>query len=135
MSNKFKDLIDRHQLSQSELARIIEVSRPTAIKILSGEREIRMSEADKLAMNLGISVTEIFGETSEVEVVLKKKSAKVNKEKKSESVFLQKMSISLKMHYSTSRKKLEPCQMLAKLCFTRFYIFVILIITKNTKSS
>ena len=82
MSNKFKNLIDRHQISQSELARIIEVSRPTAIKILSGEREIRMSEADKLAMNLGISVTEIFGETSEVEVVLKKKSSKVNKEEK-----------------------------------------------------
>ena len=38
MSNKFKDLIDRHQISQSELARIIEVSRPTVIKILSGER-------------------------------------------------------------------------------------------------
>ena len=78
MSNKFKDLIDRHQISQSELARIIEVSRPTVIKILSGEREIRMSEADKLAMNLGISVTEIFGETSEVEVILEKNLSKKN---------------------------------------------------------
>lgn len=82
MSNKFKELINKHQISQSKLAKIIEVSRPTAIKILSGEREIRMSEADKLAMNLGISVAEIFGGSSEVEIVLKKKSSKVNKEEK-----------------------------------------------------
>jgi DNA-binding XRE family transcriptional regulator len=79
MRKRFKDLIDRHKISQSELARIIDVSRPTAIKIISGEREIRMSEADKLAMHLGISVTEIFGETSAVEIVLKKKSSKANK--------------------------------------------------------
>jgi len=78
MSNKFKDLIKKHKISQSELARIIEVSRPTVIKILAGEREIRMSEADKLAMNLGISTSEIFGETAEVEVILKKKSSKKN---------------------------------------------------------
>jgi DNA-binding XRE family transcriptional regulator/uncharacterized phage-associated protein len=78
MSNKFKGLIERHKISQSELARIIEVSRPTVIKILAGEREIRMSEADKLAMNLGISTSEIFGETAEVEVILEKKSSKKN---------------------------------------------------------
>ena len=78
MSNKFKDLIKKHKISQSELARIIEVSRPTVIKILAGEREIRKSEADKLAMNLGISTSEIFGETAEVEVILEKKSSKKN---------------------------------------------------------
>jgi transcriptional regulator with XRE-family HTH domain len=79
--NKLKNILSSHQISQSELARIIAVSRPTAIKILSGKRELRMSEADKLAMNLGISVTEIFNESSEVEVVLSKKSAKAKVQK------------------------------------------------------
>ena len=79
---EFKNLIDRHQISQSELARIVGVSRPTAIKILAGKREIRVSEADKLAMNLGISVAEIFGETSAVEIVLKKKSTKEKSQEK-----------------------------------------------------
>jgi len=78
MSNKFKDLINKHKISQSKLARILDLSRPTIIKILSGERELRISEADKLAMNLGISTTEIFGETAEVEIILEKKSAKKN---------------------------------------------------------
>jgi transcriptional regulator with XRE-family HTH domain len=78
MSDKFKKLIDKHQISQSKLARILDLSRPTIIKILSGKRELRISEADKLAMNLGISTAEIFGETSEVEIILEKKSAKKN---------------------------------------------------------
>lgn len=80
--SKLKNIISDRQISQSELARIIEVSRPTVIKILSGERELRMSEADKLAMNLGISVTEIFGEASEIEIILNKKSPKITKEEK-----------------------------------------------------
>jgi transcriptional regulator with XRE-family HTH domain len=78
MSDKFKKLIDKHQISQSKLARILDLSRPTIIKILSGKRELRISEADKLAMNLGISTAEIFGETSEVEIILEKKSTKKN---------------------------------------------------------
>jgi transcriptional regulator with XRE-family HTH domain len=78
MSDKFKQLINKHQISQSKLARILDLSRPTIIKILSGKRELRISEADKLAMNLGISTAEIFGETSEVEIILEKKSAKKN---------------------------------------------------------
>lgn len=80
--SKLKNIISDRQISQSELARIIEVSRPTVIKILSGERELRMSEADKLAMNLGISVTEIFGEAAEIEIVLNKKSPKEKSQQK-----------------------------------------------------
>ena len=78
MSNKFKNLITKHQISQSKLAGIIGVSRPTIIKILAGKRELRISEADKLAMNLGISTTEIFGETAEVEIILEKNLSKKN---------------------------------------------------------
>ena len=78
MSNKFKNLINKHQISQSKLAGIIGVSRPTIIKILAGKRELRISEADKLAINLGISTTEIFGETAEVEIILEKNLSKKN---------------------------------------------------------
>lgn len=80
--SKLKNIISDRQISQSELARIMEISRPTVIKILAGERELRMSEADKLAMNLGISVTEIFGGSAEIEIVLNKKSPKANKKGK-----------------------------------------------------
>jgi len=72
MNNNFKNLISGLGITQSDLALILKVSRPTVVKILSGEREIRMSEADRLAMNLGISVAEIFGDVKQTEVVLKK---------------------------------------------------------------
>ena len=77
MNNSFKNLISKNKISQTELAQILKLSRPTVIKILSGERELRVSEADKLAMNLGISVAEIFGDVGQTEVVLKK-SAKAD---------------------------------------------------------
>jgi len=74
MNTNFKNLISKNKISQTELAQILKLSRPTVIKILSGERELRVSEADKLAMNLGISVAEIFGDAGQTEVVLKKSS-------------------------------------------------------------
>lgn len=77
MNSSFNNLISKNKISQTELAKILKLSRPTVIKILSGERELRMSEADKLAMNLGISVAEIFGDAGQTEVVLKK-SAKAD---------------------------------------------------------
>ena len=77
MNSSFSNLISKNKISQTELAQILKLSRPTVIKILSGERELRVSEADKLAMNLGISVAEIFGDAGQTEVVLKK-SAKAD---------------------------------------------------------
>ena len=77
MNSSFSNLISKNKISQTELAQILKLSRPTVIKILSGERELRVSEADKLAMNLGISVAEIFGDVGQTEVVLKK-SAKAD---------------------------------------------------------
>jgi transcriptional regulator with XRE-family HTH domain len=80
MNTSFKNLISKNKISQTELAQILKLSRPTVIKVLSGERELRVSEADKLAMNLGISVAEIFGDTGQTEVVLKKSSKTENKQ-------------------------------------------------------
>ena len=76
--NQLKNIISDHKISQSELAKIMQVSRPTVIKILAKKRELRMSEADKLAMYLGISVTEIFAEQSQIEIVLHEKSVQKN---------------------------------------------------------
>lgn len=80
MNSHFKNLISKHDISQSDLAKIMEVSRPTIVKILTGEREIRMSEADKLAMNLGISVAEIFGDVASVEINLEKSKKAATKQ-------------------------------------------------------
>jgi len=79
--NKLKNIIADYKISQSQLARILGVSRPTIIKILSNQRELRISEADKLAMNLGISVAEIFGNMPEIEVVLNKNPSKNSSKK------------------------------------------------------
>ena len=80
MNSSFSNLISKNKISQTKLAQILKLSRPTVIKILSGERELRVSEADKLAMNLGISVAEIFGDVGQTEVVLKKSSKIENKQ-------------------------------------------------------
>jgi transcriptional regulator with XRE-family HTH domain len=80
MNNNFQNLISKHKITQSDLALILGISRPTAVKIISGKREIRVSEADKLAMNLGISVAEIFGDVGQTEVVLKKSIKANNKQ-------------------------------------------------------
>ncbi len=75
MNNNFKNITSRFNISQSELARIIGVSRPTIAKILENKREIRMSEADKLAIYLGISVSEIFGDVKSTKIIIEKTSS------------------------------------------------------------
>ncbi|MBL6665106.1 MAG: helix-turn-helix transcriptional regulator, partial [Rickettsiales bacterium] len=72
MNNNFQNLISKHDLSKIELAKVLEVSRPTVDKILSGTRELRISEADKLAVSLGISVSEVLGNTAQTEIELEK---------------------------------------------------------------
>mgnify|MGYP000448141603 CR=1 FL=1 len=69
MKNNFQNLILKFNLSQVKVADIIGVSRPTLAKILSGDREIRVSEAEKFANFVGIAVDEVFGADG-VEVVL-----------------------------------------------------------------
>src|SRR3989338_8704956 len=71
MSSKLQSLVSSHGLSQSKLAEVIGVSRPTVSKILSGERELQMSEAKSLAETLGISTAEIYGDVIPVAVKLK----------------------------------------------------------------
>ncbi len=72
MNSNFQNLTSRHHLSKIKLAQLLGVSRPTIDKIFAGTRELRMSEADKLAMNLGISVAEVLGGIEQTEVILKK---------------------------------------------------------------
>ena len=72
MNDNFKNLISRHNFSKIRLAEILEVSRPTIDKILANTRELRISEADKLAYSLGISVSEVIGNAAQTEVELEK---------------------------------------------------------------
>lgn len=76
MNNNFQNLISRYDLSKIEIAKVLEVSRPTIDKILAGTRELRISEADKLAMSLGISVSEVLGNTAQTEIKLEKSTKK-----------------------------------------------------------
>ena len=80
MNNNFQNLISKHDLSKVELAKVIEVSRPTIDKIIAGTRELRISEADKLAVSLGISVSEVLGNTTQTEVELEKSDKTDTKE-------------------------------------------------------
>lgn len=79
MNKNFQKLISGHGISQEKLADILGISRPTVAKIISGEREIQMSEAKALAKTLGVTVAEVFGEEISREVILEKK-VKKNKE-------------------------------------------------------
>lgn len=79
MNKSFQKLISDYGISQEKLADILGVSRPTVAKIISGEREIQMSEAKALAKTLGVTVAEVFGEEISREVILEKK-VKKNKE-------------------------------------------------------
>lgn len=79
MNNCFQKLISSHNLSQEELADILGISRPTAVKIILGEREIKMSEAKALSEALGITIAEVFGEKAPVKIVLEKED-KENRE-------------------------------------------------------
>lgn len=76
--NHFQQLISTHKVTQESLADILGISRPTVAKILSGEREIHMSEAKALAEALGISVAEVYGEKKSQKIVLESREKAKN---------------------------------------------------------
>lgn len=92
MTTKLQTLISSHGLSQSRMAHVISVSRPTVAKILSGERELQMSEAKSLAETLGISTAELFGDVIPAEIKLKIAEEK-KMEKAEERIILSSVNI------------------------------------------
>jgi len=72
MNNNLKKLLSEHGISHEKLADIFGISRPTAAKIASGEKEMTISELRKLAEVLGISIDEVLGEQKPSEIVLEK---------------------------------------------------------------
>jgi len=72
MNNYLKKLLSEHGISHEKLADIFGISRPTAAKIASGEKEMTISELRKLAEVLGISIDEVLGEQKPSEIVLEK---------------------------------------------------------------
>lgn len=77
--NYLKRLLLERGISQEQLAEIFGISRPTAAKIINGEKEMTISELRKLAEVLGISVDEVLGEQKPEDIVLKKCAEKVKK--------------------------------------------------------
>lgn len=73
VSSRLRLLVYSHGLSQSKLAEVIGVSRPTVSKILSGERELQMSEAKILAESIGVSTAELYGDLAPMTIKLKTK--------------------------------------------------------------
>lgn len=70
--NYFKSLLSENNISQEKLADIIGVSRPTAVKVINGEKEMTIGELRKLAEALGLSVSEVLGDQKPKEIVLEK---------------------------------------------------------------
>jgi len=92
MTTKLHTLISSHGMSQSKMADVISVSRPTVAKILSGERELQMSEAKSLAEALGISTAELYGDVVPAEIKLKIDQSK-DTEKVEERIVLSSVNI------------------------------------------
>lgn len=61
MSN-IKILVTNHNKTVSELARALDISRPTMYAILRGEKEMLPSQIAKLAAFLGVDMSEIVGD-------------------------------------------------------------------------
>ncbi|MFH1610392.1 MAG: type II toxin-antitoxin system antitoxin SocA domain-containing protein [Patescibacteria group bacterium] len=88
MSKKIFQTIKKFRLendfSQSYIAETIGISRPTYIQIEKGEREVTISEAEKLAAIFSMSLEDLLkGKQSELEVKLEKEG-KTEKKKQPE---------------------------------------------------
>lgn len=61
-------------ISQEEISRLLDMSRPTYSQIESGERELTISEAEKLASIFGLSLIDLMGgrDKKTIDVVLEK---------------------------------------------------------------
>ncbi len=59
---KVKEVRESHSLTQSEVAEKLDISRQTYARIESGESEITLDQAVKLAKTLDITLADITGE-------------------------------------------------------------------------
>lgn len=76
-----KSLRNQQGLSQDYVARHIDVTRPTYVLIEQGERELTLTEADKLARLYGINVCELMEGRESAEHRVKFKTEKQNAQK------------------------------------------------------
>lgn len=72
MNNSLKELLSQHEISQQELADILCISRPTAVKIIVGENEMTITQVRKIAEALGVTTGEVLGEEKPREIILEK---------------------------------------------------------------
>ena len=83
MLSKFiKQLRKKNNLTQEFLASELGISRPTYVQIEQGERDLTITEAEKLASIFGISFEDFrHGKDSAITAEIKKDKAKLKEEK------------------------------------------------------
>lgn len=81
LASYLKELRENAGFTQDRVAKEISVSRPTYIQIEKNERELTVSEAEKLAMLFGISIDDFLQakQILEPEVVIEKPSGHANR--------------------------------------------------------
>ena len=77
MKNRIKNLREENNLTQSDVAKKIKVSRPTYIQIERGKKDLEIGQVEKLADLFNVDFCEIIGKTSK-----KKYTVTIPKKKK-----------------------------------------------------
>lgn len=77
-----RSLREKNEISQEQMAEILKVSRPTYAAIEKGDKDLTLSQAEKLASVFGMSLDQFIagGKGKEVEVVLESKDGNQDKE-------------------------------------------------------
>ena len=95
LSKTIKKLRLRNDFSQEFMAQKLKMSRPTYMQIEKGERELTISEAQKLASIFSMSLKDLLnGDKQEIKVDFKPVSRTGKKEKKIKKAVKQEMRIS-----------------------------------------
>lgn len=80
---QLKKLREKAGMSQAQLARTLEMSRPTYIQLEKGKRELTISEAEKLASIFGLSLEKFLaGKSPKLPKVVLEKEKRESKSKK-----------------------------------------------------
>lgn len=70
MNKYLNNILREKDISQEELADILEMSRPTVAKLIRDKRDMTIKEARRLADYLGISINDLINKKTPAEIVL-----------------------------------------------------------------
>ena len=86
LSQKIKNFRVENKLSQDEIAKKLKMSRPTYIQVEKGNRELTISEAQKLAQFFGVSLEDFLADkkSSSIKIKLEKSTKQLKKKRGAE---------------------------------------------------